>query len=115
LVARYRLSGPAQQDIAAILRISETRHGASARSRYRGLLAAALRRIADDPLGTSTLDRGDVHAGLRSFHIHHCREARGARPAHVIFYRTRVPGVIEIVRVLHDRMDPGRHLDRESA
>jgi len=33
-------------------------------------------------------------------------------PVHVIFYRALSPGLIEIVRVLHERMEPGRHIGR---
>ena len=113
-MARYRLSGPAKADIAEALRTSETRHGSDARLRYRGLLAAALRRIAADPLGRSTSDRSEVLAGLCSFHIRHGRndslEAPVAAPVHVIFYRAIEPGLVEIVRVLHERMEPGRHV-----
>jgi plasmid stabilization system protein ParE len=29
----------------------------------------------------------------------------------VLYYRTPEDGVIEIIRVLHERMDPNRHLD----
>lgn len=111
---RYRLSDPAKADIAAILRRSEARYGAEARSRYRGLLAAALRRVAGDPHGIATADRGALFAGLRSLHIRHCqsesREAPVADPAHVVFYRAIGPGLVEIVRVLHERMEPGGHL-----
>jgi toxin ParE1/3/4 len=32
------------------------------------------------------------------------------KPVHVLYYRVAADGVIEIVRVLHERMDPGRHL-----
>jgi toxin ParE1/3/4 len=28
----------------------------------------------------------------------------------VIFYRAVRPGLVEIVRVLHDRMEPSRHM-----
>lgn len=65
-MARYRLSGPAKADISSILRTSETQHGNDARTRYRGLLTAAMRRIAADPQGRSTMDRGELLAGLRS-------------------------------------------------
>lgn len=113
---RYRLSAPAAADIAAILRTSETMHGASARTRYRGLLAAALRRIARDPMGNASLDRGEFGPGLRSLHVRHARdesrEALVAEPVHVVFYRIADPGVVEIARVLHDRMEPSRHIDR---
>lgn len=113
---RYRLSDPAKADIAAVLRTSETMHGAEARIRYRALLAAAMRRIAAEPLGRSTVDRGELSAGVRCFHIRHSRnesrEAPVGDPAHVIFYRALGPGLIEIVRVLHERMEPGRHIGR---
>jgi toxin ParE1/3/4 len=113
-VARYRLSEPARADIASILRTSETTHGAEARTRYRALLTAALRRIAADPTGRSTVDRSTLFPALRSFHIRHSRtesrEPPVGHPVHVIFYRAVKPGIVEIVRVLHERMEPGRHV-----
>ena len=97
-----------------MLRISECRHGAQARIRYRALLTAAFRRIASDPAGALTRDRSDVFEGVRRYHIRHSRsesrEAIVSRPVHVIFYRVAVTGSIEIVRVLHERMEPTEHL-----
>ncbi len=117
-MSRYRLSDPAKADIAAILRRSEELHGKEARIRYRACLTAAMRRAAADPQGRLTVDRPELLPGIRSFHIRHSRdesrEAPVANPAHVIFYRTVQPGLIEIVRVLHDRMEPGRHLGSAS-
>jgi toxin ParE1/3/4 len=116
-MARYRLSEPAKSDIAAILRTSEDRHGKSARIRYRALLTAAMRRIAADPDGRSTADRGDLLSGIRSFHIRYSRkesrETPVVNPVHVIFYRVGQASVVEIVRVLHDRMEPSRHIGEE--
>lgn len=113
-MARYRLSDPAKADIASMLRASETMHGTDARIRYRALLTAAMWRIAGDPHGLSTVDRGDFFLGIRSFHIRHSRgesrEAPVGDPAHVIFYRAVGPGLMEIVRVLHERMQPSRHI-----
>lgn len=113
-MARYRLSDPARADIAAILRTSEVMHGAEARIRYRGLLAAALRRIAADPQRLATADRSEFLAGLRSLRIRHCRndsrEAPVAEPVHVIFYRAAPAGIVEMLRVLHERMEPARHM-----
>jgi toxin ParE1/3/4 len=113
-VARYRLSAPAKADIATILRTSEARHGPQARIRYRGLLAAAMRRVAADPEGVPTASRVEFGPGIRSLHIRHCRgesrEAPVANPVHVLFYRALEPGLVEIVRVLHERMQPSRHL-----
>lgn len=113
-MARYRLTRSARRDIESILRTSEERHGREARIRYAALLLAALRRVAEDPEGRSTLDRGELKPGIRSFHIRHSRGESGetpvANPVHVIFYRLAQPGLVEIVRVLHDRMEPSRHI-----
>jgi toxin ParE1/3/4 len=113
-VARYRLSAPAQADIAAILKASEAQHGANARLRYRALLTAAMRRTAADPQGLSSVARDTLLTGLRSFHIRHSRDASRespvAHPVHVIFYRVVESGLVEIVRVLHERMAPERHV-----
>ncbi|GHE78564.1 hypothetical protein GCM10019059_41690 [Camelimonas fluminis] len=116
-MARYRLSDPAKDDIAAILRTSEDRHGIEARIRYRACLTAAMRHIATDPQGPSTVQRSELLAGIRSFHIRHSRAASRERPVgdpvHVIFYRADEPGLVEIIRVLHDRMEPGRHFGQD--
>src|SRR5438093_13518095 len=101
-MAHYRLTKSAKGDIGSILRTSEERHGRTARTRYSALLLAAMRRVAEDPEGRSTSDRGDLRPGVRSFHVRlsraESREARVANPVHVIFYRVIQPGFIEIVR-----------------
>jgi toxin ParE1/3/4 len=113
-MASLRLSEAAKVDIATILKTSAERHGVDARSRYRGLLAAALRRIARAPTGLSTVARGELQEGVRSFHIRHSRlessEAPVAAPVHVIFYRTAPTGEVEVIRVLHERMEPSRRV-----
>ena len=113
-MARYRLSEPAEADVASALRDSEELHGKDARTRYRACLTAAMRRVAAEPNGRSTVDRAEFASGLRSFHIRHSRkesrEAPVANPVHVIFYRVGQSGTVEIVRVLHERMEPGRHI-----
>lgn len=116
-MARYRLTEPAKADIASVLRTSETMHGSAARIRYRALLTAAMRRLAVDPRGLSTVDRHELCDGVRSCHIRHSRnesrEAPVRDPVHVIFYRALAPGLVEIVRVLHERMEPSRHAGSE--
>lgn len=117
-MARFRLAEPAQADLKAILETSEARWGPAARLRYRALLGAAMRRVAAEPAGRSTLARDDLAPGLRSFHLRHARAAgpegpggQVANPVHVLYYRVPQPGLVEIVRVLHERADPVRHLD----
>jgi toxin ParE1/3/4 len=84
-MARFRLSGPARADVAHILATSAERWGVETRRRYAAILAAAMRKVAADPKGPAT-------------------------HKHILYYRVIVPGLVEIVRVLHDRMEPSRHL-----
>jgi toxin ParE1/3/4 len=114
-MARYRLSEPAKADISAILKTSEELHGKEARIRYRACLTAAMRRIAAEPEGRLTADRAKLVPGMRSFHIRwsrdESREAPVTNPVHVIFYRMAPRNIVEIVRILHERMEPQRHID----
>lgn len=117
-MARFRLSSLARVDLAQILALSAARWGPEARRRYSALLAAAMRNVAAEPEGATTRDRAELSRGIRSFHLRHVRfgerEARVGRPVHVIFYRVVQPGLVEIVRVLHERMELSRHLGGEA-
>jgi toxin ParE1/3/4 len=115
-MARFRLARPAQIDLANILSMSVERWGAEGRQRYAAVLAAAaMRQVAAEPDGPLTKNRPDLRTGIRSFHVRHARRsAQGAkvrRPVHVLYYRVAQEGVIEIIRVLHERMEPSHHLD----
>ena len=117
-MARFRLARPAQIDLANILATSGERWGAEGEQRYATVLAAAMRQVADDPEGPLTKKRTELRAGIRSFHLRHAPRSADAakvrRPVHVLYYRVAQDGVIEIVRVLHEKMDPSRHLDEPS-
>ncbi|HEY2136662.1 MAG TPA: type II toxin-antitoxin system RelE/ParE family toxin [Xanthobacteraceae bacterium] len=113
-MARYRLSRPARADIARILATSAETWGDEGRLRYAGLLSAAMRQAAADPEGRMTRDRDELSRGLRSLHLGHVRAdgpaAKVKRPVHSLYYRVIRPDLIEIVRVLHERMEPSLHL-----
>jgi toxin ParE1/3/4 len=113
-MARYRLSPLAEDDLAHILATSEDRWGAERRRHYAAIIVAAMRKVAADPNGPATRDRAELSTGVRSFHLRHARSGDPGvnvkRPVHVLFYRAVAPGLIEIVRVLHERMEPRRHL-----
>jgi toxin ParE1/3/4 len=114
-MARFRLARPTQIDLANILATSAGRWGIEGRRRYAAALAAAMRQVAAEPAGPLTRKRPDVRSRVRSFHVRYARGfAEGAkvrRPVHVLYYRVAQEGLIEIIRVLHERMDPSGHLD----
>ncbi len=93
----YRLTPAAQGDLSSIWDCTEEHWDVQQAETYLVEIRAAIERIADDP------DRGrvcdDVREGYRRYAI----------GSHVIFYRSRTDGV-DVIRVLHQRMDPTRHL-----
>jgi toxin ParE1/3/4 len=112
-VAKVRLARTVRADIARILAASGTRWGIDGRGRYEGLLSAAIRQVGADPEGRLTKLRTDLPGHLRSFHLRRTRTTAKARvrtPAHILYYRVMHVDLIEVVAVLHDRMDPVRHL-----
>ena len=112
-MARFRLSRFAEADLVRILATSEERWGADGRRRYAAILAAAMRNAAADPQGPITRARNDLFPGIRSSHVRHARghdpDVKVRRPVHILYYRVVAPDVIEIGRVLHERMDPSQH------
>ncbi|MGE3275235.1 MAG: type II toxin-antitoxin system RelE/ParE family toxin [Vicinamibacterales bacterium] len=113
-MARFRLARPADVDLSAILSTSAERWGLETTRRYAALIVAALRQVAADPAGPLTRARPELGADLRSFHMRHTRASGSVppvkRPPHLLYYRVASDGVIEVVRVLHERMEPKRHV-----
>jgi toxin ParE1/3/4 len=96
-VADYRLSRHAATDLEAIAVFSIDRFGINRARRYRDELIACFSNLAANPsLGRRA---EQLAKGLRRFE----------HGSHIIFY-TREGGDISVVRVLHYRMDAGRHL-----
>ena len=115
-MARLRLSLPAQADLAQILETSAERWGVDGRRRYAALLAATLRMIAREPQGVLSRDRPELARGVRSLHMRHARSSLPTKivnaPVHVVYYRVVEVELIEVVRVLHEHMEPSRRIGR---
>jgi len=114
-VTRFRLSLPAEADVAQILAFSRRHWGSDGRRRYARILSAAMRAAAAEPDGVLARRRDDLAPGVRSLHTRHVRREDAAasvrQPVHVVFYRSVSPDLVEIIRVLHERMEPTLHLD----
>jgi len=96
-VRRVGLRPRAQLDLEEIAQFTSERWGSAQRRRYLALLGTALKALAANPaLGRI---RDDLEFDCRSF-----RKGR-----HVIFYRVAPEGV-DVLRILHDAMDPSLHL-----
>lgn len=112
---RYRLSEAAVADIVEILAWSHEQFGESARVRYEKLIAAAIREIAEQPDRLGSIERPELGAGTRSWHLRSSKRSAAAgavavrRPRHFLIYRLEVD-LLVIGRVLHDAMELAEHL-----
>jgi toxin ParE1/3/4 len=113
--SRFRVARRAQTDLMIILGDSAEKWGAEASRRYGVALMRAMRQVASDPEGRLTRPRPDLRPDLRSFHLRHARQngrqSAVKRPVHMIYYRVVEPGVVEIARILHERMEPARQFE----
>ena len=94
----YVLSPRARGDLSAIWDCSAEHWGAAQADRYVRLIAAACSALAAGRV------MGRSANAIRAGYFRH------TVGAHVLFYRVRRRGGIEIVRILHQRMDVEHHV-----
>ena len=97
-MASFRISRKAVRDLVSIGRYTRKRWGEAQCAKYLGELNARFAALAEKPDSGRPCD--DIRVGYRWYQ--HGR--------HVVFYRLGRDGVVEIIRVLHERMLPERHL-----
>ncbi|HRJ10998.1 MAG TPA: type II toxin-antitoxin system RelE/ParE family toxin [Prosthecobacter sp.] len=101
----------AVEDIESCLLWSAENFGIPAARRYRALLEVALLAILEDPelCGSKLMEGFD--GKVRIYHLRHSRKAAPVgglivkNPRHFIVYRITSDRAIELLRVLHERMD----------
>lgn len=103
---RVRLGAAAELDFANILGWTTENFGVRQSRLYRDTLVQAIGELADGPNVTGSRARDEIMAGLRTLHV----ARRGRRGSHFLMYRAAPNSTIEIVRILHDRMDLRRHV-----
>ncbi|MGO4452674.1 type II toxin-antitoxin system RelE/ParE family toxin [Arthrobacter sp. RAF14] len=93
----FRLTPSARADLSSIWDYTEEHWDARQAETYIRELHAAMERVAEDPRRGRSCD--EIRAGYRKYAI----------GGHLIFYVVPDDGV-DVVRVLHQRMDSGRQL-----
>ena len=93
----FRLTERAKADLRAIGRYTQATWGREQRNRYLARLDAAFHLLAQEPRRGRACD--EIRPGYRTYHV----------GRHLVFYRASPDGV-EIIRILHDRMDIETHL-----
>lgn len=96
---KYILSKKAQEDLVKIWSYTVETWSEKQADVYFQNLVLAFENIASKP---TTIGRSyeDVKAGYRGLHC----------GRHIVFYRILKNGKVRVIRVLHERMDFGKHL-----
>lgn len=97
-MASFRLTQAAKADLKDIGRYTRKTWGLVQRDQYLTMLDGCFHELAVQPL--KGRDCSDIQTGYRKY----------SAGSHVIFYRQADAGTIEIVRILHSRMDMEQHL-----
>jgi toxin ParE1/3/4 len=96
----FCLTERAKQDLLSIGRYTQMTWGREQRNRYLAKRDASFHLLAKEPHRGRSCD--DIRAGYFKYHV----------GRHLIFYR-QFPEVLDIVRILHDRMDVETHFNDE--
>ena len=91
------LSPRAKLDLGEIWDYTLSQWGVEQAEKYVRELWSVMKQAADDP--TKSVDIGDVRRGYR----------KSRSGSHVVFFKVTGDG-IDVVRILHQRMDFERHL-----
>jgi toxin ParE1/3/4 len=113
-----RIAATALYDIGDIWMWTVERFGHVVALRYETLIGQAIADLADDPARPGAKERPDLLPGIWLYHLAFSRShVRGDQtvksPRHFVIFRHLQPGSIEIIRILHDSRDLGRHLPTE--
>jgi toxin ParE1/3/4 len=94
----YRLTPAAQADLDNIWNYTAERWGVEQAERYLHAIRGACEALADGRRRGQSIDA--IRPGYRKL----------ASGSHFLFFRMTDRGEIEIIRILHQRMDVPRHL-----
>jgi toxin ParE1/3/4 len=113
----FRLSHSADGDIFDILAWSHDHFGELAGQRYGELIVASILHAAEHGDGVGFRSKAELGDGVLIWHLaQSTQRARGSvvrHPRHVLVCRWE-GGVLVVGRVLHETMDPTRHLDPDT-
>ena len=104
-----RLTATAEADFREILRWTLAQFGKAQARLYAETLSAALEALTAGPTVTGARERRDIAKGLYTLHV----ARKGRKGRHFVMFRIGHEHgckVIEVLRLLHDAMDPQRHL-----
>lgn len=102
-----RLARQAEQDIADILAWTAEQFSPQQAEVYADTLTLALQALFEGPDVIGAKSRDDILPGIFVLHV----ARHGRRGRHFIVFRPSEDRYIDVLRVLHDSMDLGQHIE----
>ncbi|MCC8396931.1 type II toxin-antitoxin system RelE/ParE family toxin [Paraburkholderia sp. MMS20-SJTR3] len=103
-----RVSTVAQDDFSRIIGWTTREFGPQQARVYSQTLRSTLRDMAAGPALTGVAARDDIAPGLLTLHV----ARKGRKGRHFVMFRvvSDETRVLDVVRILHDAMDPALHI-----
>lgn len=101
-----RLSRQAEQDCIEIVRWTKKSFGEVQARTCSESIALAIRALKDAPDILGSKLRDEIEPGIRTLHV----APSGRKGRHLAVFRVGGEQIIDVLRLLHDSMDPPRHL-----
>ena len=102
-----RLVDAAEMDYLDIVRVSARDFGAIQAAKYAETLEFAIGTLSSDGAAAIGVKaREEIYAGIFTLHA----SRLGRKASHFLVFRVIENNVIEILRILHERMDLARHI-----
>ncbi len=104
-----QLSVKAERDIKGILRWTSKTFGPAQARDYYDTLYQSILDLTIDPEPVDSKIRDDLTRGARTLHV----GRKGRHGSHLVIFRVLIQQkIVEVIRILHDGMDPTRHIPR---
>lgn len=101
-----RLTHQAELDVLDIAKWTAEQFGALQADQYLETISQALEALTNGPETAGVKNRNELAPGICTLHI-----ARyGRKASHFVVFRVSEEQVLDILRILHDRMDLSRHI-----
>lgn len=109
LAWQVRLAGQAEQDLLDITLWTAENFGPMQAEHYAETIALAIEALNDGPEIWGAKVRDEIGIGIRTLHV--ARQGRKGR--HFVAFSVSEGHIINVLRLLHDRMDLAKHLPED--
>lgn len=103
---RIRLTHQAESDLFEILTWTMENFGTRQAEHYAEVITSSIKALQSGLEVPGVRARDDIDTGIHTLHV----ARKGKKGRHFIVFKVADEHVVEVLRLLHDSMDPIRHV-----